>query len=105
MLKQQLNIKLQQKLSPLQIQVIKMLEFPTVELEERIREEMEANPALDEGRDETETEETDFDAGSSVDCDRTAPYDFCKRKIYGRCRKSGWRKTESKRYRSRAQNK
>ena len=35
----QQNLKLQQKLSPQQIQVIKMLEYPTVELEERIRRE------------------------------------------------------------------
>ena len=47
MLNQQLNLKIQQKLSPLQIQVIKMLEYPAVELEERIREEMISNPALE----------------------------------------------------------
>ena len=41
MLKQQLQQKLQQKLSPAQIQVIKMLEVPTLELEERIRQEIE----------------------------------------------------------------
>lgn len=53
----QLNTKLQQKLSPVQIQVIKMLEYPSVELEERIREEMVENPALeidvDEIKDDT----------------------------------------------------
>ncbi|MDO9154952.1 MAG: RNA polymerase factor sigma-54 [Paludibacter sp.] len=49
MLKQQLQQKLQQKLSPAQIQVIKMLEVPTLELEERIRQELEENPALEEG--------------------------------------------------------
>ena len=38
MLKQELTIKQQQKLSPLQIQMIKMLEYPVVEFEERIRE-------------------------------------------------------------------
>lgn len=51
MLKQQLQQKLQQKLSPAQIQVIKMLEVPTLELEERIRQELEENPALEEGPD------------------------------------------------------
>mgnify|MGYP001809984085 FL=1 len=51
MLKQQLQQKLQQKLSPAQIQVIKMLEVPTLELEERIRQEIEENPALEEGAD------------------------------------------------------
>jgi len=49
MLKQNLQQKLQQKLSPAQIQVIKMLEVPTLELEERIRQELEENPALEEG--------------------------------------------------------
>lgn len=53
MLKQELTIKQQQKLSPLQIQMIKMLEYPVVEFEERIREEMEANPALEEGKDDS----------------------------------------------------
>lgn len=43
----QLSTKLQQKLSPQQIQVIKMLEYPSIELEERIREEMVENPALE----------------------------------------------------------
>ena len=43
----QLNLKQQQKLSPMQIQVIKMLEYPSIELEERIREEMVDNPALE----------------------------------------------------------
>ncbi len=58
MLKQQLQQKLQQKLSPAQIQVIKMLEVPTLELEERIRQEIEENPALEEG---AETNDDEFD--------------------------------------------
>ena len=52
MLQQKLQQKLSQKLSPLQIQTIKMLEIPTIELEERIKQEIEANPALEEGEDE-----------------------------------------------------
>ncbi len=47
MLKQGLQQKLQQKLSPSQIQVIKILEIPTLEMEERIRQEIEENPALE----------------------------------------------------------
>ena len=43
----QLTLKQQQKLSPMQIQVIKMLDYPSIELEERIREEMVDNPALE----------------------------------------------------------
>ncbi|HLP03787.1 MAG TPA: RNA polymerase factor sigma-54 [Paludibacter sp.] len=60
MLKQQLQQKLQQKLSPAQIQVIKMLEVPTLELEERIRQELEENPALEEGA-ETDKEADELD--------------------------------------------
>lgn len=60
MLKQQLQLKLQQRLSPAQIQVIKMLEIPTLELEERIRQEIEENPALEEGAEKNEdTDEQD----------------------------------------------
>lgn len=63
MLKQQLQQKLQQKLSPAQIQVIKMLEVPTLELEERIRQELEENPALEEGAEQTADSEMDEDFG------------------------------------------
>ncbi len=49
MLKQSLQQKLLQKLSPQQIQMIKLLELPTLQLEERIKKELEENPALDEG--------------------------------------------------------
>ncbi|OJV22758.1 MAG: RNA polymerase sigma-54 factor [Bacteroidetes bacterium 41-46] len=57
MLKQGLQQKLQQKLSPLQIQTIKLLELPTLELEQRIKKELEENPVLDEGSDEEDREE------------------------------------------------
>ncbi len=48
MLKQGLELKQQQKLSPLQIQTIKLIELPVQELEQRIRKELEENPVLDE---------------------------------------------------------
>ncbi|MCX4336666.1 MAG: RNA polymerase factor sigma-54 [Bacteroidales bacterium] len=48
MLKQGLELKQTQKLSPLQIQTIKLIELPIQELEQRIRKEMEENPVLDE---------------------------------------------------------
>ena len=60
MLKQNLSLKLQQKLSPQQIQLMKLLQVPTAELEQRIKQEMEDNPALEEGEDtgeETPTED------------------------------------------------
>jgi RNA polymerase sigma-54 factor len=50
-----LNQTLSQKLSPQQIQFIKLLQIPTAELETRVEQELEANPALEEGRDEDET--------------------------------------------------
>ncbi|MES2628228.1 MAG: RNA polymerase sigma-54 factor, partial [Bacteroidota bacterium] len=56
MLKQALQLKLQQKLSPQQIQLMKLLQVPTLELEMRIKEELEMNPALEEGQDEVDTE-------------------------------------------------
>ena len=43
-----------QKLSPQQIQVMKLLQIPTATLEQRIKEELEANPALDEGENRDE---------------------------------------------------
>ncbi|MBP1618070.1 MAG: polymerase sigma-54 factor [Bacteroidetes bacterium] len=52
-LKQQLQLKQQQKLSPLQMQVIKLTELPLLELEERIKEELEDNPALEEGMEDS----------------------------------------------------
>ena len=45
------------KLSPTQIMVIRMLELPSIELSKRINEELQENPALEEGRDEKEAEE------------------------------------------------
>ena len=54
MIKQRLQQKLSQKLSPQQIQLIKLLEVPTVQLEQRIKKEMEDNPTLEEGREEDE---------------------------------------------------
>jgi len=52
MLNQRLQQKLLQKLSPQQIQMIKLLEVPTLQIEERIKKELEENPALEEGQEE-----------------------------------------------------
>lgn len=58
MLKQSLQQKLLQKLSPQQIQMIKLLEIPTIQLEQRIKKEMEENPVLEEGKNEEDFQET-----------------------------------------------
>jgi len=54
MLKQSLHQKLSQKLSPQQIKLMKLIQLPTIELEQKVKEELEANPAIEEGVDEVE---------------------------------------------------
>src|SRR5437764_9271825 len=77
-LSQNLQQKLLQKLSPQQIQLMKLLQVPTVHLEERIKEELEENPALETGEDghednfeetkeDFETPEDEYDKDGSED--------------------------------------
>ena len=54
MLKQSLHQKLSQKLSPQQIKLMKLIQLPTIELEQKVKEELEANPAIEEGFEEVE---------------------------------------------------
>ena len=61
MLKQRLQQKLLQKLSPQQIQMIKLLEVPTLQIEQRIKKELEENPALEEGTVDEEVPSTEED--------------------------------------------
>jgi RNA polymerase sigma-54 factor len=64
MLKQNLQQKLLQKLSPQQIQLMKLLQVPALMLEQRIKQEIEENPALEEGLDdsgELESQDDDYD--------------------------------------------
>ena len=62
MLRQNLQFKLSQKLSPQQIQLMKLIQLPTQAFEQRLKEEMIDNPALENGTDEEELyEEDDFD--------------------------------------------
>lgn len=63
MLKQELYLKLQQKLSPQQIQLMKLVQLPTIAFEQRIKQEMEENPALEEG---SEFSDEDFAAESDT---------------------------------------
>ena len=57
MLKQQLQIKLSQKLSPQQIQLMKLIQLPTLDFEQRLQNELEENPALETGKEEVEKTE------------------------------------------------
>jgi RNA polymerase sigma-54 factor len=61
MLRQIQSQKLLQKLSPQQIQLMKLLQLPTIALEQRIKEEMEINPALEEGVETDDEPKDEFD--------------------------------------------
>ena len=68
-LKQSLQHKLLQKLSPQQIQLMKLLQVPTVELEQRIKQEIVDNPALEEGVEEKEELQEDAEDDFQDDLD------------------------------------
>jgi RNA polymerase sigma-54 factor len=81
-LKQYLAQKLEQRLSPQQIQLMKLLQVPTMELDQRIKQEIEENPALEEGgeeleddfsneedQDDYEEDEPEFDISEYIDED------------------------------------
>jgi len=89
-----LNQTLSQKLSPQQIQFIKLLQIPTAELETRVEQELEVNPALEEGRDEDDgpvsSDDDDFDDAERDDSqddlsieDYLAEDEFSGYKMYG----------------------
>ncbi len=76
MLKQSLNLKLSQKLSPQQIQLMKLIQLPTQAFEQRLKEEMNENPALEAGsEDQDDYEEDTFeqdtyeDEGETIEAD------------------------------------
>ncbi len=71
MLRQQQVLQQTQKLSPQQIQVIRMLELPVLELEDRIRQELEENPTLEEGaesgtQENQEDNETTYESAEEI---------------------------------------
>ncbi|MFZ9611750.1 MAG: RNA polymerase factor sigma-54 [Crocinitomicaceae bacterium] len=72
-LRQHLAQKLEQRLSPQQIQLMKLLQVPTMELDQRIKQELEENPALEEGLDEVED---DFDQDDDFDDDSDSEEEF-----------------------------
>ncbi|WP_224487685.1 RNA polymerase factor sigma-54 [Robertkochia flava] len=62
MLKQHLQFKLSQKLSPQQIQLMKLIQLPTQAFEQRMKQELEENPALESGKEESgDLDEDRFD--------------------------------------------
>ena len=61
MLKQYLQFKLSQKLSPQQIQLMKLIQLPTQAFEQRLKQELEENPALESGKEDKNDEYDDLD--------------------------------------------
>ncbi len=74
MLKQSLSQKLQQKLSPQQIQLMKLIQFPTLLFEQRVKQELEENPALEDvglaGKNEEDGDDYNDDTAESESADR-----------------------------------
>ena len=79
MLKQQFQLKLSQKLSPQQIQLMKLIQLPTQAFEERIKQEIEENPALEIGKETPESFDETLE-NESVDC-------YQSTNIHSRCNK------------------
>ena len=69
MLKQHLQFKLSQKLSPQQIQLMKLIQLPTQAFEQRINQELEENPALESGKEEKSSLDDDFSEDYEEDSD------------------------------------
>ena len=62
MLNQKLQLKLSQKLSPQQIQLMKLIQLTTAELEQKVKNEIEENPALEHGNESLDSDSNDFDS-------------------------------------------
>ena len=76
MLKQQLSQKLLQKLSPQQIQLMKLLQVPTAILDQRIQEELEQNPALEEGNEYEDSHDHYEESQTSSDNEQNDEIDY-----------------------------
>ena len=71
MLKQQLQIKLSQKLSPQQIKLMKLIQLSMLDLEQKIEAEMGENPALESGVEavKSDNQENDFEENTKIETD------------------------------------
>ena len=87
MLNQKLQLKLSQKLSPQQIQLMKLIQLSTLEFEEKIKNEIEENPALERGVEDLDTNneldneeenfnENEIDVDSYLSDDDTPSYEL-----------------------------
>ena len=76
-MKQYLKLKLSQKLSPQQIQLMKLIQLPTLDFEQKIQREIEENPALEQGQSSNEDSqnENQDDYSDDVNIDDYLNYD------------------------------
>ncbi len=65
MLKQSLKLKLSQKLSPQQIQLMKLIQLPVLDFEQKLKQEIEENPALEVN--ESISTEEEFSKDENID--------------------------------------
>ena len=77
MLKQQLQFKLSQKLSPQQIQLMKLIQLPTQAFEQRLKQELEENPALESGKTQEENlDDSQFENENTYEPEGESREDF-----------------------------
>ena len=78
-MKQYLKLKLSQKLSPQQIQLMKLIQLPTLDFEQKIQREIEENPALEQGQnsndDNQEENQDDYSDSDDINIDDYLNYD------------------------------
>ena len=78
-MKQYLKLKLSQKLSPQQIQLMKLIQLPTLDFEQKIQREIEENPALEQGQnssdDNQEENQDDYPESDDINIDDYINYD------------------------------
>ena len=66
-MKQYLKLKLSQKLSPQQIQLMKLIQLPTLDFEQKIQREIEENPALEMGKNLENEKSDDLNDDLNID--------------------------------------
>ena len=71
MVKQVLHQSLQQKLSPQQIQLMKLIELSTLELEQKVKDEIETNPAIEDETLSSETQDENFEEDTNENFEET----------------------------------
>ena len=76
MVKQSLQHSLQQKLSPQQIQLMKLIELSTLELEQKVKDEIETNPALDDQNPEIDFNDNNVDDDNFESEDSNQDFDI-----------------------------